>query len=44
MFALLLLIIIIIILYAPTFSIKFKVNNKEFIIESSEINSSESSE
>jgi len=44
MFALILLIIIIIILYAPNFKFKFQINNKEFLIESSEINSSESSE
>jgi len=44
MFALLILILIIIILYTPNFKLKFRVNNKEFLIESSEINSSESSE
>ncbi len=44
MLALLILVLIVILLYAPPFKFKFQVNNKEFIIESSEVNSSESSE
>jgi len=44
MFALLIFILILIVLYAPSFKFKFQVNNKEFIIESSEIGSSESSD
>lgn len=43
MLALLILILIIIVLYVPSFKFKFQINNKEFIIESSEVNSSESS-
>jgi hypothetical protein len=44
MLALIILVLIIIVLYAPSFKFKFQVNNKEFIIESSELNTSESSD
>jgi len=44
MFLVLLLLIIIIVMYAPTFRISFRVGNKEFLVESSEVHSSETSE
>ncbi|ALG96866.1 hypothetical protein [Acidianus bottle-shaped virus 3 strain ABV3] len=40
----LLILLFIILIYAPPFNLKFKINNKEVIIETSEIQSSESSE
>jgi len=36
------LVLILLILYTPNFKFKFRIGNKEIIIESSEINQSES--
>jgi len=41
--ALFLIIIFVILIYAPSFKFKFVIGNKEVKIESSEVNSSESS-
>jgi hypothetical protein len=44
MLALLLLIFIILVLYTPNFNFQFQIGNKEIRIQSSEVNTSESSE
>jgi hypothetical protein len=44
MFAILVLVFIILLIYTPSFKFKFQIGNKEVVIQSSEINNSETSE
>jgi len=44
MFALLVLVFIVLLIYTPSFKVKFQVGNKEIVIQTSEVSSSESSE
>jgi len=44
MIALLFLAFLLLVIYAPSFKFKFQIGNKEVVIQSSEINTSESSE
>jgi Sec-independent protein translocase protein TatA len=43
MFALILLVILVVLFYLPSFGFKIRVGNKEFKVETSEIDNSESS-